>query len=433
MEQKTHDILQELKNGKDAQTAAWLSHPDDYIDLVDDIEAQGSGGASLVSNALANLAGEDEDSDIYKFATDTYPNFLKDAVTDFSQETEYAEGSAQRKAVIYAPALPINKTTPSSNSLASCFDNCRWLTTIQEYTAEAGASAEAIASLVNMSNVTNTTYMFQSCAQLIALPEQWTFPNVIRTTNMFSGSKKLASLPSGFTGQTITQASTMFNACYSLTELPQGFSLPLAQTGQRLFSQCKSLRQLPSGSSGSSGFQLGALLSFRRLFYGCASLALTEYDAITEEPLRPLNQYFSFDMSNIDNGLSSGAYNTDNTENTMNYMFYGCDAIGDGEILNEFTISAQAVGIKFDLYLHHYGFEKLSVDSIVSIFDCLHDWLDYDLDDYDYTDRFPNAAVAAATDTPQPTIYVTSAIFAQLTAAQKAIAGDKGWDVQAHL
>ncbi len=417
MDTRTHDTLGTLKLGAEKQNAYWLTHPDNYGDLIDAIvEARESTPDSDIGNALTNPATrfpesfKSSDSELYPYS---YPNYLASVIASFSDVTSYTANSARERAIVYAPPLPIE---PDGGSMSYCFYACRWLLSIYPYdgTAEGRTQADDDADVARLNSATDCSYMFYGCVSLVSVPSVWTFQNLDNANNMFASCTMLNTLPSGFLGTSITRASSMFNGCTKLETLPSGFTLQNVAVGGRTFRNCWKLASLPSS------FRYGAANSLAQFFLNCASM--------TAFP-----ELFEFDVTNLSNALSSGAYNTSNTSSTMYQIFWGMGA-ADGSIGNSFVIGSGAVGIKFDLYLHENGFEKLSAVSVVSLFDCLHAWsYDEELDEFDYSDRFPNAEVAAATDTPQPTIYVTSAIFAQLTAAQKAIAGDKGWKVQAHL
>lgn len=399
---RVYDILNTLKLGKEAQQAAWLSHPDNYDALVADVETQGQGGASDISTALSEIA-ENGTTDLKEFATVNYPDFLVEVVSDFSTEVmEYAADSAKEKAVVYAPALPINTTNPTSNSLASCFENCRWLTTIQDYTEEAGASQEAIASIDRLDLVTNTRSMFQGCSQLTKLPQGFVLNYIVNADSMFLGCKSLEKLPDNLEGIRITTASGMFRGCTKMKKLPDNFSLQSATTISLIFQQC-GIVELPPD------FEFGKATSYRRIFYGCKYLLLSKHNEITDE-LEPLNQSLVFDVSNLSNMLQSGAYNSSNTDSTMCMMFQGCNAIGNGEILNKFTITRTGTnGIKFDLYLHENGFAKLSAASVASLLQCLYD---YTTNDPDYENRIPSGCTDGGKATP--TVIVSNGMETEL-------------------
>lgn len=401
MDSKTQQVLGELKAGKDAQTAAWLSHPTDYADLVASVVTAASGaGGNSIGNTLTTIAStplyENAETNMLPAVfvsskpedENSYPNYLSSVLQRFAQQvTEYKAYASEEQPIIYAPPLPID--TENSHSLAYCFATCRWLVSIDAYDDSTYA-----ADIARLNAVTDCTSMFRDCASLVTLPSTLTFNGLVVANNMFYGCLALTNLPDGFLGQNITSCSSMFDNCINLVSLhnpgsPNVFTLANAN-GNYIFRNCRKLQSLPDG------FDLGNCTSFNRIFYYCMSLLA-------------LPSSLTFKMSRINNAQLHEAYNTESQYNAMYRMFFNMGA-ATGSINNHFVIDEGSTGIKFDLYLHQGGFDKLSAGSVASLFDCLHDWRDDVLEDYNYEDRFPNAEVADVTETEYPTVFMRAEI-----------------------
>lgn len=101
-------------------------------------------------------------------------------------------------------------------------------------------------------NVINTSWMFQSCANLVELPEGFALPNSGNLTsvkNMFNMASALRSLPEGFTiPQSVSNCESLFGSCRSLTSVPEGFALPIRDdlNAKWMFQSCNSLTVLPA-------------------------------------------------------------------------------------------------------------------------------------------------------------------------------------------
>jgi len=403
---KTYNVLKELKDGKDAQTAAWLSHPTDYTDLVTSVKTAASGaGGTSIGNTLTDLAktplydGAEtkmfpaEFVSVEQAADTSYPNYLTTVLQDFAlQVAEYAANAAEEQPIIYAPPLPID--TQDSRSLAYCFATCRWLVSIDAYK---GSTYDA--DIARLNAATNCAAMFSGCASLVTLPERWTFNNLSNANSMFDGCLTLTHLHDDFVSQNITTCSNMFQNCTSLVSLPNRvsnvFTLANTTNCRNVFRFCTKLPSLPDG------FDIGASSSYLQAFYHC-------------ETINVFPSSLTFKMSRINNAQSQGEYSTDSNYNAMYQMFnyIGFDDYADKTskcIKNLFTIDPTAQGytggIKFDLILWHFGFQKLSPKSVSSLLHCLYDYATYD---QTYTNRIPSGCNNGGR--AKPTVIVTVAI-----------------------
>lgn len=104
-------------------------------------------------------------------------------------------------------------------------------------------------------NVTDTRWMFQSCAQLTELPEGFKLPldgRLDKAKNMFNMATGLKSIPVGYTiPASVSDCSYMFGSCRSLTTIPEGFSLPSKGDlmAEYMFQSCNSLSVIPASLS----------------------------------------------------------------------------------------------------------------------------------------------------------------------------------------
>ena len=100
---------------------------------------------------------------------------------------------------------------------------------------------------IDISKVTDTSYMFFNCTNLSSIPELDT-SNVINMSHMFCGEygypmSKLITIPNIDTSN-VTDMSYMFSQCTSLTSIPELNTSNVTDTSY-MFSQCTSLTSIP--------------------------------------------------------------------------------------------------------------------------------------------------------------------------------------------
>ena len=100
---------------------------------------------------------------------------------------------------------------------------------------------------IDISKVTDTSYMFCNCTNLSSIPELDT-SNVINMSHMFCGEygypmSKLITIPNIDTSN-VTDMSYMFSQCTSLTSIPELNTSNVTDTSY-MFSQCTSLTSIP--------------------------------------------------------------------------------------------------------------------------------------------------------------------------------------------
>ena len=115
---------------------------------------------------------------------------------------------------------------------------------------------------LDLSSVTNTSSMFQSCYALQSVP-LFDLASVTDTTNMFYGCSSLQSVPL-FDLASVTNTSAMFQNCSSLQSVPL-FDLASVTNTTNMFYRCSSLQSVPL-------FDLSSVTNTTNMFNGCSSL-----------------------------------------------------------------------------------------------------------------------------------------------------------------
>ena len=124
---------------------------------------------------------------------------------------------------------------------------------------------------IDMSNVTNMSYMFNSCTKLTSVDFGTDFntKNVTNMAQMFNNCTSLTSLDvSDFDTSNVTNMSVMFSSCRALTDLDlSNFDTSKVTDMQSMFSKCVLLTSLDLGN-----FNTGNVMNMNYMFWDSSKL-----------------------------------------------------------------------------------------------------------------------------------------------------------------
>lgn len=116
---------------------------------------------------------------------------------------------------------------------------------------------------INTSNVTNTSWMFGMCSNLINI-SNFNTSNVTDMYGMFVGCVNLVNIPN-FNMNNITRISRMFASCYNLTTIPN-FDTSNVTDMSGMFYYCKNLVNVPL-------FDMSNVININEIFDNCSNLS----------------------------------------------------------------------------------------------------------------------------------------------------------------
>ena len=170
--------------------------------------------------------------------------------------------------------------TSNVTNMSSMFNNCQYLTSLP---------------LIDTSNVTNMGSAFRGCCELTELPQIDT-SNVTNMSNMLAQCKSLKTIPLIDTSN-VTNVTQMFFGCQSLETIPV-IDLSKVTSTVQMFNYCRSLKTIPlldtSNVNGSMGLMFNECSSLetiplldtskvtnmQQMFFGCTSLNNTSLNNI---------------------------------------------------------------------------------------------------------------------------------------------------------
>ena len=122
-----------------------------------------------------------------------------------------------------------------------------------------------VPDILDSSNVTNMSTMFNGCTSLTTVPQMNT-DSVTNMSYMFNGCTSLTTVPQMNT-DSVTNMSYMFKGCTSLTTVPQMNTNSVTNTSS-MFDGCTSLTTVPQMNTGN-------VTNMISMFKGCSSLPTT--------------------------------------------------------------------------------------------------------------------------------------------------------------
>ena len=264
---------------------------------------------NTVSNSFA-----DTNAEIYTKIRNAYDNMEPRVLTDTDKTIDRNIFIVPTK----SDGVPLLDTSNVTN-MSSMFQGCTNLASIP---------------LLDTSNVTNMSGMFQSCTNLTTIPQLNT-SKVTNMNNMLRGCTSLTTIPLLNTSS-VTNISSMFEGCTSLTTIP-ALDTSGAINMSRMFYGCTNLASIPLLNTSSA-------TNMADMFTGCTSL--TTIPALDTSKVTNMNSTFEgcenlttipqldtgsvIDMYNMFSGCTSLAnipqLDTSKVTN-MGHMFQGCTSL----------------------------------------------------------------------------------------------------------
>ena len=182
-------------------------------------------------------------------------------------------------------------------------------------------------SCFNTSNVSSMSYMFSGCSSLTSLDlTSFNTSNVMDMNNMFSSCQSLRSIVlSSFDTSKVINMNKMFFACMMLQNLDlSSFDTSNVINMHSMFDQCINLKTLNITS-----FNTSKVTNMSRMFYKCGGLKLLELKSFNTSNVTNMS-YMFYNKSDFLKltSLDLSSFNTSNVIN-MEYMFYGCLELTD--------------------------------------------------------------------------------------------------------
>ncbi len=219
--------------------------------------------------------------------------------------------------------LNLSKVTDASYMFAYC-------------TSLADLTGFSSVALTNTSKNTNASYMFYKCTSLQYVDsdtsgEEVDFSGVKNIEYMFSESKvtKLTNMIK-FKTPNVTDASHMFYECNSLNSIAGLCFLPLTSSSgvdaSYMFAGCGS-SSFTTADFSSGTIDFSGVTTFAHMFDGVGYLSTVKFSASNTFKTDSLtNTSYMFYFTNLSNIENIENFDTDNVTN-MSYMLYGCDFV----------------------------------------------------------------------------------------------------------
>ena len=174
------------------------------------------------------------------------------------------------------------------------------------------------------SNVSNMSYMFSGCSELITLSidtSKFLTNNVINMTYMFSDCKKLTAIDvSKFNTDRVTNMSYMFNNCSNITTLNvSNFNTTNVTDMAYMFNNCSSVANLNV-----SGFNTGNVRNMAYMFSGCSKIKTLDVTNFNTANVTDIS--YMFNNCTSVTTLNVSGFNTGNVIG-MAYMFNNCSSV----------------------------------------------------------------------------------------------------------
>lgn len=139
-------------------------------------------------------------------------------------------------------------------------------------------------NLFNTSNITDMSYMFQSCTKLVSIPTNMITGNNTSFKGTFYGCSKLTTVPQTLNCYCCTSFNAMFYDCSKLTKVPTFNNTFNVTNCKQMFYNCSKLTEV-------SVFNTNKVTSMEEMFYNCGQL--TEIPAFKASKVTSLSGVFS--------------------------------------------------------------------------------------------------------------------------------------------
>ena len=259
-----------------------------------------------------------------------------------------------------------------------------------EITAKSNLAEIRGLNLVDTSNMTNMSFMFNACRGLTSLDvSNFDTSKVTNMNGMFQSCRALTSLDvSNFDTSSVTNMAYMFSACRALTSLDvSNFDTSNVTDMSSMFSFYQGLTSLDL-----SNFNTSNVTDMSSMFQNCPNLTSLNLSNFNASSVTNMRYMFSY-CSNL-TSLDLSGWNLSKVTD-MNNMFYGCYALT--------TITGPITGISTNIDLKY---SPLTHDSAMVFLNGLN------------------------TVTETKTITFKSTTYETLTEAEIAAATAKGWTVK---
>ena len=271
-------------------------------------------------------------------------------------------------------------------------NSCAYL--LYNYT---GASVDFINNL-DTSNVTNMRSMFSNCANITTVPALNT-SNVTDMMEMFGYCNNLTTIPALNTSK-VTDMNSMFRDCSDLTTIPQLNTSKVTTMGH-MFEECESLTTIPA-------MDTSKVTSMLCMFYYCTSL--TTIPELNTSNVKNMEGMFGY----CRNLTAIPTLNTSKVID-MDSMFYYCSGLTTIPQLN-----ASNVTTMYNTFKGCSQLKSILMTGMKASFDI------------SASTKFAREDLVTilnnlAAGTSSKTLTMGRTNLAKLTAADKAIATNKGW------
>jgi len=283
----------------------------------------------VFQDSINKIEGESESWDISSAKNKTVMARLVPNTDDTTTNTLYIQGNGGVIANYNSSDLfyRFSKLTEIENVNLLDTSNVTTMTSMFNY---CGKLATLNVSKFDTSNVTNMSYMFSNCSRLTSLDvSNFNTSNVINMSHMFSSCSKLTGLDvSKFDISKVTDMSFMFYSCGSRSLDVSNFNTSNVTNMSHMFSSCSST------SLDLSKFDTSNVTDMSYMFYSCSSLP-------------------SLDVSN---------FNTSNVTN-MSGMFYDCRSLTSLDLSNFDTSNVTNMSNMFEWCLNLTSLDLSNFDT----------------------------------------------------------------------
>ena len=283
----------------------------------------------VFQDSINKIEGESESWDISSAKNKTVMARLVPNTDDTTTNTLYIQGNGGVIANYNSSDLfyRFSKLTEIENVNLLDTSNVTTMTSMFNY---CGKLATLNVSKFDTSNVTNMSYMFSNCSRLTSLDvSNFNTSNVINMSHMFSSCSKLTGLDvSKFDISKVTDMSFMFYSCGSRSLDVSNFNTSNVTNMSHMFSSCSST------SLDLSNFDTSNVTDMSYMFYSCSSLP-------------------SLDVSN---------FNTSNVTN-MSGMFYDCRSLTSLDLSNFDTSNVTNMSNMFEWCLNLTSLDLSNFDT----------------------------------------------------------------------
>ena len=314
----------------------------------------------VFQDSINKIEGESESWDISSAKNKTVMARLVPNTDDTTTNTLYIQGNGGVIANYNSSDLfyRFSKLTEIENVNLLDTSNVTTMTSMFNY---CGKLATLNVSKFDTSNVTNMSYMFSNCSRLTSLDvSNFNTSNVINMSHMFSSCSKLTGLDvSKFDISKVTDMSFMFYSCGSRSLDVSNFNTSNVTNMSHMFSSCSST------SLDLSKFDTSNVTDMSYMFYSCSSLPSLDVSNFNTSNVTNMSGMFydcrsltSLDLSNFD---------TSNVTNMSN-MFELCKKLTNLDVSNFNTSKVTDMGGMFYSCdnLTNLDFRKATFDKVTS-------------------------------------------------------------------